>query len=126
MNVLVATDIEPMARSIENQLQTDGGMAIEQRKNGAGVLNAIRHRSYELLVVDADLPGMEDLGLLAAIKSLRGNHHLPVVLLTGAVSHANLTRASRFGVGGIVSKPFTAAALRQKIDQVTARTCSTM
>jgi CheY-like chemotaxis protein len=73
-----------------------------------------------LIVIDADLPGNEDLGAVRAIKSDPDLRSIPVVLLARHPEPATVEKAYDAGVNTVIPKPVTFLALVKLIKVFTA------
>ena len=73
-----------------------------------------------LIVIDAELPGNEDLDAVRAIKSNPGLRSTPVVLLARHPEPAAIQKAYDAGVNTVIPKPVTFLALVKLIKVFTA------
>ena len=60
--------------------------------------------SYDLLITDLKLPGLDGLTIVREAKQLKAN--IPVIIITGHSSKANAIAAANLGVSGYFTKPF--------------------
>jgi FixJ family two-component response regulator len=80
---------------------------------GASALAAIERARPSCLVVDLRMPGIDGLGLLAALAAR--DIRLPVVLIGGRIGRADRQRALGAGVDVILQKPFADGELVKAI-----------
>ncbi len=80
LNVLVVDD-EPVARDvIARYLVTDGHRVITAI-NGQEALERVKRESFDLLITDHAMPGMNGIQLAASVREMRAGQ--PIVLVTG-------------------------------------------
>jgi two-component system response regulator len=73
-----------------------------------------------LILVDADLPGNEDLDAVRSIKSNADLRRIPVVVLTRAPDPAHTAAAYDAGANTVIAKPVTFIALVKLMKVFTA------
>lgn len=75
-------------------------------------------RSYELLILDLAMPRVNGLALIARIRQHPKLIGLPIVLCTGTSTRQTVTEAVRHNVTSYVVKPFSPAAMVQKVEEI--------
>ncbi len=73
-----------------------------------------------LVLLDIELPRVNGLKILAALRQHPQTAGLPVVMVTGRSASKDLTQALALGADGYVTKPVSAGVLRSVIDKVLA------
>ena len=76
--------------------------------------------AYDFLITDLNMPGMSGLELLRAVRDDASLSKLPVLVVTADANREQIVEAAQAGVNGYVVKPFTAAVLQEKIEQIFA------
>jgi putative two-component system response regulator len=119
--VLVIED-EEVVRSLIVEVLEDAGYDVMQADRAERGLELIADDTPSVVISDIVMPGLSGLELL---ESVRGSHpSLPVVLVTGAGTYGNLTRALSYGASGVVVKPFSHSdlvnAVRAALKRATA------
>ena len=76
---------------------------------------------FDFLVTDWNMPGMTGIELLKAVRADEKLKGLPVLMLTAEAKRDQIVEAAQLGVNGYVVKPFTAAALKEKIEKIFER-----
>ncbi len=84
----------------------DGQEALEQLKGQPGI---------QLVLTDINMPKMDGLQLLAAIKNSSDWHRIPVVMITTEGGESKVGEAVKLGAAGYVRKPFTADQIKEKL-----------
>jgi CheY-like chemotaxis protein/anti-sigma regulatory factor (Ser/Thr protein kinase) len=70
--------------------------------------------SFDIVVTDLSMPGMDGFGVAQAIKQV--NRTTPIVLTSGYVRTEDQERAARFGIDHVILKPNTIDELGQVLD----------
>jgi excisionase family DNA binding protein len=78
--------------------------AAEAVADGAAAVERLRAGSYDLLMTDLRMPGMDGLALIREAKRLKPS--IAVVIITGFSSEASAIEAVNLGVVGYLTKPF--------------------
>lgn len=76
---------------------------------------------FDFVVTDWNMPGMQGIDLLKAIRADDSLKHLPVLMVTAEAKREQIIAAAQAGVNGYVVKPFTAATLKEKLDKIFER-----
>jgi len=74
---------------------SDGNAALDRMRTGG---------TYDLLIADLKMPGMDGLTLIRQAK--RMNAELPVIIITGFSTESSAIDAVNLGVAGYLTKPF--------------------
>ena len=121
MQVLVVDDFSTMRRIVKNQLRELGFSNIREADDGSTALDALKANPVDFVVTDWNMPGMAGIDLLKAIRADDRFKHLPVLMVTAEAKREQIIAAAQAGVNGYVVKPFTAQALKEKIDRIFER-----
>ncbi|HMP62801.1 MAG TPA: response regulator, partial [Phenylobacterium sp.] len=71
-----------------------------------------------LVITDFNMPKLDGLGLLRAIRAHGPIAKTAVIMLTGRADRELVQRAVQFGVNNYLVKPFTTQTLKEKIEAV--------
>ena len=74
----------------------DGSVALDRLREGRG--------SYNLMIADLRMPGMDGLTLIREVKQITPN--LPIIIITGFSTESSAIEAVNLGVAGYLTKPF--------------------
>jgi two-component system chemotaxis response regulator CheY len=72
----------------------------------------------QLVISDFNMPKLDGLGLLRAIRAHPPISKSAFIMLTGRADRELVQRAVQFGVNNYLVKPFTVATLKEKIEAV--------
>jgi two-component system chemotaxis response regulator CheY len=76
---------------------------------------------YDLLITDWNMPGMQGIDLLKAVRADPKLATMPVMMVTAEQKKEQIIEAAKAGVNGYIVKPFTAATLKEKLEKIYER-----
>lgn len=94
------------------------GFEVTWCQNGREGLEMARERSFDVVLMDILLPGMDGLSVLT---HLRQSHSTPVVLMSALGAEADRISGFRLGADDYLPKPFSMAELRVRIEAILRR-----
>ncbi|MCI8210585.1 histidine kinase [Pseudomonas sp. S25] len=121
MKILIVDDFSTMRRIIKNLLRDLGFTNTSEADDGLTALPMLESGSFDFLVTDWNMPGMTGIDLLRKVRADERLKHLPVLMVTAEAKRDQIIEAAQAGVNGYVVKPFTAQALKEKIDKIFER-----
>ena len=98
IKILIVDDFSTMRRIIKNLL-----------------------RDFQFVITDWNMPGMQGIDLLKAIRADDKLKTLPVLMVTAEAKREQIIEAAQAGINGYIVKPFTAATLKEKLDKIFER-----
>jgi two-component system chemotaxis response regulator CheY len=116
-DVLVVDDSAAI-RKILNRVLRQTGMAIgtvHEAGDGQEALDLLRAHKIDLVLTDINMPKMDGLQLLGAIKASPHWNSIPVMMITTEGGETKVGEAVRLGAAGYVRKPFTADQIKEKL-----------
>lgn len=117
MRVLVIEDEVKLAEYLRKGL-TEEGYVVDVAHNGVDGLHLAMEADYDLLVLDGMLPGIDGLGLLAA---LRQSKQTPVLMLTARIRVEDRVKGLQGGADDYLVKPFAFSELVARIQVLLRR-----
>lgn len=121
MKILVVDDFSTMRRIIKNLLRDLGFNNTQEADDGLTALPKLQAGDFDFLITDWNMPGMQGIDLLKAVRADPKLSTLPVLMVTAEAKKEQIVAAAQAGVNGYVVKPFTAATLKEKIDKIFER-----
>ncbi|MFQ5542921.1 MAG: response regulator [Nitrospiria bacterium] len=118
IKILVVDDMSTMRRIIKNALKQLGFQSLEEAEDGQIAFNKIKQWSFDLVISDWNMPNMDGLALLKAVRAEPSVRTLPVLMVTAQASQSCVLEAIRAGATNYIVKPFTADTLKTKIDKI--------
>jgi two-component system chemotaxis response regulator CheY len=116
-DVLVVDDSAAI-RKILTRVLRQTGMAIQtihEAGDGQDALALMAQHRIDLVLSDINMPKMDGLQLLGALKSSPQWRNIPVVMITTEGGETKVADAVRLGAAGYVRKPFTADQIKEKL-----------
>ena len=121
MKILIVDDFSTMRRIIKNLLRDLGFNNTQEADDGSTALPMLQKGDFDFVVTDWNMPGMQGIDLLKAIRADDSLKHLPVLMVTAEAKREQIIAAAQAGVNGYVVKPFTAATLKEKLYKIFER-----
>ncbi|PWB80335.1 MAG: two-component system response regulator [Candidatus Methylomirabilota bacterium] len=120
MRVLIVDDSATMRRIIRNNLKFAGYDDAVEAGNGVEGLACLEGADapIELVITDWNMPEMNGIDFVKAIRSKEQLKHLPVLMITTVAERENIMVALAAGVTNYIVKPFDAETLKKKLEQV--------
>ena len=117
MRLLVIEDEFKLGAYLRKGL-TEEGFVVDVAHDGIDGLHLAMECDYDLIVLDAMLPGIDGLGVLAA---LRQSKQTPVLMLTARVRIEDRVKGLQSGADDYLVKPFAFSELVARIDALLRR-----
>ena len=121
MKILVVDDFSTMRRIIKNLLRDLGFSNTQEADDGTTALPMLQKGDFDFVVTDWNMPGMQGIDLLKAIRADEQLKNIPVLMVTAEAKREQIIAAAQAGVNGYVVKPFTAATLKEKLEKIFER-----
>ncbi|MDP2448760.1 MAG: chemotaxis response regulator CheY [Polaromonas sp.] len=118
IKILVVDDFPTMRRIVRNLLKELDFVNVDEAEDGAVGLEKVRSGNYGFVVSDWNMPNMDGLAMLQAIRADPAFAKLPVLMVTAEAKKENIIAAAKAGANGYVVKPFTAITLEEKITKI--------
>src|SRR5258708_23855948 len=96
--ILIVDDSAAARRILKNTISSDARLEVAgMASNGDTALTCIQQLKPDLVVLDAEMPGMTRFAALAELRKL--NPHLPVILLSDLAFGVALARLDALSLG---------------------------
>ena len=118
LKVLIVDDQFSVRQMTRMTLEQIGIRNVYESENGKDAMNKASVQPLDLIISDYNMPEMDGLGLLRSVRGHQAVRKVPFILLTGRGDRELVVKAAQAGVNNYLIKPFTAAILREKIEQV--------
>ena len=103
MKILVVEDERKTGEYLKQGL-TEAGFVVDLVRNGEDGLHAALGETYDLVILDVMLPGMDGWSVLKGIRN--SGRELPVLFLTARVLEEDQLRGYELGADDYILKPF--------------------
>lgn len=118
IKVMVVDDQASMRAMIRRALQDLGFKDVRDKGDAAEALAAVRSDRVHLIISDYNMPDMDGLAFLEAVRKDPVIGKTVFIMLTGSSDRELVQKAAALGVNNYVVKPFAPAALKEKIERV--------
>lgn len=118
MLVLLVDDQRSMRELARFALEQIGIKKVTEAKNGNQALEKMQAQKFDLVISDWNMDGMDGLDLLKVIRADPLQKKTPFIMATGEQSKEQVQQAIQAGVNNYIVKPFSAKAMKDKIEAV--------
>lgn len=113
--VLVVDDSRTMRLALIRALNALGFHNITEATNGRQALDLVLARSFDLMLLDMEMPEMNGMEVLVAIKTNRELAALPIIVISGADQIDHAVNCIELGAEDYLPKPFSPTLLRARV-----------
>lgn len=114
-HVLIVDD-DPVHRALEREILDSSKYAVCEASSGREALDALRSRSFDAVLLDKRMPGMDGDEVCRCIREELGLGMLPILMVTGIGDIDNLTLSLSAGANDFVRKPYQPRELLARLD----------
>ena len=115
--VLVVDDDATCRLAVTSKLENLCVDVVEAEEGGEALILLQRH-SFELAIIDLEMPGMSGYSLLGCMRGIKELKHVPVVVLTSHLDPECIERALVAGATSFLSKPLNWLAFGAHIEHI--------
>ncbi len=122
LNVLIVDDSSTMRKIVLRNLKQTGLDLGEvfQAGDGQEGLAVLNEQTVNLILSDWNMPNMDGLGLVQAVRANSAWDHIMIIMITTEGGEAKVQEAIAAGANGYVKKPFTADDLEAELTSAAA------
>lgn len=115
-DVLVVDDEADIRLIAVLSLSKLAGWTVRAVGSAGEALEAIGHRRPDVILLDARLPDMDGLAVLAELRARAAG--VPVVFVTAMSRHEDVQAFLAAGASGVIAKPFDPTVLAAQIQRI--------
>jgi signal transduction histidine kinase/ActR/RegA family two-component response regulator len=112
---ILVVDDNALNRTIASRLLTKRGYICEEAENGQEALHKLEHASFDLALVDCEMPIIDGYEFTKLVRAHTLFKELPIVAMTGHVDDAHREHCFAIGMSGYTTKPILKEALFNEI-----------
>jgi PAS domain S-box-containing protein len=121
LQILIAED-SPIVATLISKLLVKQGFRADMVVNGLEAVAAVRHKSYDLVLMDVHMPEMDGKSATRAIRNLVGpEREVPIIALTANALPGQRERYLAAGMNDCVTKPIQPLVLFAAINRWAAK-----
>ena len=117
-NILVVEDDSDLARLLQVHL-TDLGFDVDILFDGLSAWNSLQEKSYDLIILDIMMPGINGLDLCGKIRAR--SPYIPIIMLTARSSELDRVMGLDQGAEDYLTKPFSIKELLARVNAIFRR-----
>ena len=102
--VLVVDD-DPIMREVACARLAEAGYEAREAKDGVAGLEVLRRETFDLVLCDVDMPGMNGFDVTRAVRSDKALAEIPIIMITGCERPDAVEEAFAAGATSFLSKP---------------------
>ncbi|WP_439576508.1 response regulator [Elioraea sp.] len=118
MKTFLVVDDSRVVRKVARRILEGFGFAVEEAEDGAQALTACRERLPDAILLDWNMPVMNGLEFLHALRGEFGADNPAVVFCTTENEMGRIEQAIEGGANEYIMKPFDAEIIQSKLAQV--------
>lgn len=103
-----------LVRTLEQQLERDGAVHCQAFFDGLALQRVLRHESFDLVILDWSVPGMDGLELLRWLRIWKESS-VPVLMISSKGAEEDVAEALNSGADDYIVKPFRPVELRARV-----------
>ena len=115
---MVVDDFATMRRIIRKIMKDLEFKEVIEAENGAEAFELLKTNKVDVIVSDWNMPTMTGLELMKRVRADERFKNLPFLLVTAEAQKDNIIQAIQAKVSNYVVKPFTPAALAEKLAKI--------
>jgi CheY-like chemotaxis protein len=100
---------------VARQLLSRAGLQVTVAHNGKEGVELIQHETYDLVLMDMQMPVMDGIQATLLIRQMPEGKELPIIAMTAAASEADRDCCLKAGMDDYISKPIIATELLEKM-----------
>lgn len=118
LSMMVVDDLSVSRGLVEQALDEIGIRNVVYEKDGAVALKRLAASPVHLVLSDYNMPGMDGLSLLEALRMNRSTQRMGFILMTGRADREIIGRGHALGMNNFIAKPFSTLSLKVCIEKV--------
>lgn len=121
IHIMVVDDMSTSRGLIVQALEAMGISNIHHAADGPEAISAIEKRPVHLILSDYNMPGMDGLQLLQAVRGNPKTKGVGFILITGRADQEIVNNGRQLGMNNFIKKPFTPQDLKSCLEAVVGR-----
>ncbi len=121
LEVMVVDDTSVSRMLITEALAEIGINNLALAKDGKQALGALMSKPVHLVISDMNMPGLDGLGLLKALREYKPTSKIGFILITGSPDKSLIDRGRALGLNNFIAKPFSTKTVRSAIEAVVGK-----
>lgn len=103
---IMTVDDSPTVRQMVGLTLRDAGYEVVEAVDGVDALRRLEQESVHMLITDLNMPRMDGVGLIKAVREDPANRFIPIIMLTTESHEQKKQEGKAAGASGWIVKPF--------------------
>lgn len=112
--ILIVDDVEENRTVLARRLEREG-YEVQSAESGEAALQRIADGTFDLVLLDVLMPGMDGFAVLERIKGDPKTRNIPVIMISALDDLSSVVRCIEHGAEDYLAKPFDPVLLRARI-----------
>ncbi|MFC5608134.1 PP2C family protein-serine/threonine phosphatase [Variovorax soli] len=112
----LVVDDNAMNRDVLSRRLQRSGHAVESVEDGHRALERLKAQSFDLILLDVMMPGIDGYEVLARLKDDPGLRHIPVIMISALGETDSVVKCLALGADDYLTKPFNPLILQARVD----------
>lgn len=121
LRVMIVDDMGVSRGLLVQSIEEMGIWKNQAENDGRAAFDKLVSDPVHLVLSDYNMPGMDGLQLLQALRQHRATARIGFILVTGNPTPDLVTKGKALGLNNIIKKPFSTASMKQCIESVVGR-----
>ncbi len=121
LEIMVVDDTSVSRMLITESLAEIGINNVSIAKDGKQALAALMVKPVHMVISDMNMPGLDGLGLLKALREYKPTSKIGFILVTGSADKSLIERGRQFGLNNFIAKPFSTKTVKTAIEAVVGK-----
>lgn len=113
--ILVVDDSITMRKVVVGTIQNLVSATVVEAQDGFEAIAKLRENKFDLILTDWNMPEMDGLGFLTAVRHSSSYSHIPIIMITSESVQDEVIKAVKNGVTDYIVKPFNPTQLAARI-----------
>ena len=118
MGLILVVDDDPIVQRIVALVLTRQGHEVAVASDGLEALEWLAERRPDMVVSDADMPGMDGFELVGRLRADQRYRGLPILMLTASGRSEDWERARAIGADELQTKPVASRDLAETVERL--------
>ena len=121
LRVMIVDDMGVSRELLVQAIEEMGIWKNQAENDGRAALNKLIADPVHLVLSDYNMPGMDGLELLRALRQHKATARIGFILVTGNPTPDLVAKGKALGLNNIIKKPFSTASMKQCIETVVGK-----
>jgi two-component system, chemotaxis family, chemotaxis protein CheY len=115
---IMTVDDSPTVRQLIRFTLSEAGYNILEAKDGQIALEQLKDIKAHMVITDLNMPNLDGIGLIKALRELPAYQYIPIVMLTTDSQAGKVQEGKAAGATGWIIKPFDPEQLLNVVKKV--------